>query len=125
MNPTAATTGASSTSINQDQFLQLLVAQLQNQDPLTPTDSTSFITQLAQFTQLEQTQRQTATFDQVLKLQQLTSGSSLIGKTVEYTPTNGSAITGTVSAAAVQANGSVALSIGGVTVPLDQVTQVR
>jgi len=125
MNPTAATTGASSTSINQDQFLQLLVAQLQNQDPLTPTDSTTFITQLAQFTQLEQTQKQTATFDQVLKLQQLTSGSSLLGKTVDYTPANGSAATGTVSAAAVQADGTVALSVGGVTVPLDQVTQVR
>jgi flagellar basal-body rod modification protein FlgD len=122
MNPTAA---ATSTSINQDQFLQLLVAQLQNQDPLTPTDSTTFITQLAQFTQLEQTQRQTATFDQVLKLQQLTSGSALIGKTVEYTPTNGSAQTGVVSAAAIQPDGSVALSIGGVAVPLDQVTQVR
>lgn len=121
MNPTAAT----STSINQDQFLQLLVAQLQNQDPLTPTDSTTFITQLAQFTQLEQTQRQTATFEQVLKLQQLTSGSSLIGKTVEYTPDNGAAQTGVVTAAGVQADGTVALSVGGVPVPLDQVTQVR
>jgi flagellar basal-body rod modification protein FlgD len=35
-------------------FLQLLVAQLQNQDPLNPTDSTQFVTQLAQFQQLEQ-----------------------------------------------------------------------
>jgi len=35
-------------------FLQLLVAQLQNQDPLNPTDSTTFVTQLAQFQQLEQ-----------------------------------------------------------------------
>jgi flagellar basal-body rod modification protein FlgD len=35
-------------------FLQLLVAQLQNQDPLNPTDSSQFVTQLAQFQQLEQ-----------------------------------------------------------------------
>jgi flagellar basal-body rod modification protein FlgD len=35
-------------------FLQLLVAQLKNQDPLNPTDSTQFVTQLAQFQQLEQ-----------------------------------------------------------------------
>ena len=35
-------------------FLQLLVAQLQNQDPLNPTDSTTFVTQLAQFSELEQ-----------------------------------------------------------------------
>jgi flagellar basal-body rod modification protein FlgD len=35
-------------------FLQLLVAQLQNQDPLNPSDGTQFVTQLAQFQQLEQ-----------------------------------------------------------------------
>jgi flagellar basal-body rod modification protein FlgD len=41
-------------SVNSDMFLQLLVAQLKNQDPLNPTDSTQFVTQLAQFQQLEQ-----------------------------------------------------------------------
>ena len=35
-------------------FLQLLVAQIQNQDPLNPTDSTQFVSQLAQFSELEQ-----------------------------------------------------------------------
>jgi flagellar basal-body rod modification protein FlgD len=35
-------------------FLQLLVAQLQNQDPLNPTDSTQFVSQMAQFSELEQ-----------------------------------------------------------------------
>src|SRR3981189_492154 len=35
-------------------FLHLLVAQIKNQDPLSPTDSTQFVTQLAQFSQLEQ-----------------------------------------------------------------------
>jgi flagellar basal-body rod modification protein FlgD len=35
-------------------FLQLLVAQLQNQDPLDPTDSSQFVTQLAQFQQLQE-----------------------------------------------------------------------
>ncbi len=39
---------------NENTFLQLLVAQIQNQDPLNPTDSTTFLTQLAQFSQLEQ-----------------------------------------------------------------------
>jgi flagellar basal-body rod modification protein FlgD len=36
-------------------FLQLLVAQIKNQDPTTPSDPTAFVTQLAQFSQLEQT----------------------------------------------------------------------
>jgi len=59
---TSATTGADSSSTasgtsslsNQATFLQLLVAQLQNQDPMQPQDGTQFVTQLAQFTNLEQ-----------------------------------------------------------------------
>ena len=40
---------------NSDTFLKLLVAQIQNQDPLNPSDSMQFVSQLAQFSQLEQT----------------------------------------------------------------------
>ena len=57
------TTGASSASASsslggsapsEQMFLQLLVAQLKNQDPLSPTDGTQFVAQLAQFSELEQ-----------------------------------------------------------------------
>ena len=48
------TTKAISTSVDKNMFLQLLVAQLKNQDPLNPTDSMQFVQQLAQFQQLEQ-----------------------------------------------------------------------
>jgi flagellar hook assembly protein FlgD len=41
-------------SANRDTFLQLLVTQIRNQDPLSPQDPTDFITQLAQFSSLEQ-----------------------------------------------------------------------
>jgi len=52
----SSTDSPSSTAASQDQdmFLQLLVAQLQNQDPTAPMDSTTFVTQLAQFQQLQQ-----------------------------------------------------------------------
>jgi flagellar basal-body rod modification protein FlgD len=40
---------------NKETFLQLLVAQIKNQDPMNPSDGTQFLSQLAQFTQLEQT----------------------------------------------------------------------
>jgi len=55
-NPSSSSTTSALTSAapNEQMFLQLLVSQLQNQDPLNPTDSTQFVSQLAQFSQLEQ-----------------------------------------------------------------------
>jgi flagellar basal-body rod modification protein FlgD len=50
---TASTTTATQ-PVTETMFLQLLVAQLENQDPMNPADSTQFVTQLAQFQQLEQ-----------------------------------------------------------------------
>ena len=53
-----STTGTSSDdavdNVSETEFLQLLVAQIQYQDPTNPTDSTAFVTQLAQFSSLEQ-----------------------------------------------------------------------
>ena len=46
--------GSKEASMGKEDFLKLLVAQLQNQDPLNPADSTEFTAQLAQFSQLEQ-----------------------------------------------------------------------
>ncbi len=52
---TSSAAAASSASAPTEQmFLQLLVAQIQNQDPLNPADSMQFVTQLAQFSELEQ-----------------------------------------------------------------------
>ncbi len=45
---------AKSGTVDKNMFMQLLVAQLKNQDPLNPSDSTQFVTQLAQFQQMEQ-----------------------------------------------------------------------
>lgn len=50
---TAATTGTSPSDL-QSMFLQLFVAQLQNQDPLNPPEGTEFVSQLAQLTEVEQ-----------------------------------------------------------------------
>lgn len=46
--------GAATKELDRDAFLNLLITQLQNQDPLNPTDSTEFTAQLAQFSSLEQ-----------------------------------------------------------------------
>jgi flagellar basal-body rod modification protein FlgD len=46
--------GAAGTAVDKNMFMQLLVAQMRNQDPLNPSDGTQFVAQLAQFQQLEQ-----------------------------------------------------------------------
>jgi flagellar basal-body rod modification protein FlgD len=65
---TSSASAASSTSssasspttapVTENMFLQLLVAQLQNQDPTNPADSTQFVTQLAQFQTMEESMNQ-------------------------------------------------------------------
>jgi len=51
---TTASQDSSPDDVSENEFLQLLVAQIQYQDPTNPTDSTAFVTQLAQFSSLEQ-----------------------------------------------------------------------
>jgi flagellar basal-body rod modification protein FlgD len=52
----SSSAAASSTAdVNEDTFLQLLVSELENQDPTNPTDGTEFVTQLAEFQQLTTT----------------------------------------------------------------------
>ncbi len=67
---------------NRDTFLQLLVAQIRNQDPLNPQDGIQFVSQLAQFSQLEQTMQMQqdltsirTTLDNFAAAQDGTSGS--------------------------------------------------
>jgi flagellar basal-body rod modification protein FlgD len=50
----AATTTTDTSQVTKNMFLQLLVAQIKNQDPMSPADGVQFLTQLAQFQQLEQ-----------------------------------------------------------------------
>jgi flagellar basal-body rod modification protein FlgD len=63
----ASTAAASSDStVNENMFLQLLVAQIQNQDPSNPTDGTQFITELAQFQQVQQSVNDGQTLSSIL-----------------------------------------------------------
>ena len=119
----ATSTGALS-GIGQDQFLQLLIAQLKNQDPLSPVDNSQFITQLASLNTVKGLQDLNASFGQQLKLQQLTEGANLIGKTIEYLPTGATERrAGTVGSVEVQ-NGSFVLQVGSDRVTLDQIQSV-
>jgi flagellar basal-body rod modification protein FlgD len=117
--------GATSAAFSQDQFLQLLVTQLQNQDPLAPVSDREFINQLTQLNTLQSLQSLEASFAQNLRLQQLTQGADLVGREIDFTPAGGGTpARGTVDAVAVQ-NGQFVLRVGAATVPLDNIVSVR
>jgi flagellar basal-body rod modification protein FlgD len=77
---------SSALSQNMDAFLMLLTTQLKNQDPLSPQDSTQWVTQLVQFSGVEQAIHQRQSLENLVNLQlawQSTSAVTYIGKTVE------------------------------------------
>jgi flagellar basal-body rod modification protein FlgD len=71
------------TSLGQEEFLKILLAQLQYQDPLKPLDNQQFLAQLAQFSSLAQTSQLNDRVDTLLTIQAATQSIGLIGKTVE------------------------------------------
>jgi flagellar basal-body rod modification protein FlgD len=122
----AASSSASSTSgLNQldntQTFLQLLVAQLQNQDPDNPTDPTAFMTEIAQLTAV---QSQT-TLDAE---EQTVAADSMIGQTVSGLTSGGTAASGVVTSVLLSSSGSPELQLGtgstATDMPLTSVTQV-
>ena len=81
----STTTSSTETVMGKDDFLNLLIAQLQNQDPLNPSDSTEFTAQLAQFSSLEQLQNindALADFEVYQSTANNIQSSNFIGKTV-------------------------------------------
>jgi len=117
-----ASTGFSS-QIGQSQFLQLLVAQMKSQNPMEPTSNQEFLGQLAQFSTLSGIETLNANFSDLLSLQQISEGSSLIGKQVAYSNSNNQTVTGVVQGVAVS-GGAVQLQIGGDSVGLGKVVGI-
>lgn len=116
--------GTASSRVTRDQFMQLLLAQVRNQNPLEPLKEGEFMGQLAQFSMLEGMENMNATFSSMLMLQQLTQSTNLIGRTVAFDTGTGQLRRGLVESVAVD-EGRVFLQIGGLHVPLELVRSVE
>jgi flagellar basal-body rod modification protein FlgD len=69
--------------LDRDDFLKLLITQLQHQDPTSPVDDKDFIAQMAQFSSLEQITNMSTGFQKMSGLLQSSEAAQVLGKTVE------------------------------------------
>lgn len=79
-------------SIDKLDFMQLLVAQIQNQDPLSPMDNSEFTGQITQFTMLEEMQAQSAKLDENLLMAQSINNTAMLGLVGKHVTVEGNAI---------------------------------
>jgi flagellar basal-body rod modification protein FlgD len=107
---TTQSDAASKTQVDYQSFLKLLVAQMKNQDPTNPMDSTQYMAQLASFSQVEQSVQMNTKLDQMLQSSTLEQAASIIGRTV--TSADGET-TGKVAEVRLISNGIVAVLEGG------------
>ena len=120
-NKTTTDAGSSKSIADQDTFMKLLVAQLKYQDPSNPADSTQFLAQTAQFTQVEKLGQ----IADMLQSQQLIGASALVGAQVTYQDANGMTQTGIVSKTKLNGDSEPTLVVGYTDVPLSRVTEVQ
>jgi flagellar basal-body rod modification protein FlgD len=126
---TGSTTGttpkAPNTTLGKDDFLKLLVGQLQHQDPLAPSDDQQWIGQMAAFSQLEQVSNTAATTQKIVDTLNVNGTLSLIGRTVTYLDESGGSHEGVVQTVDM-AGGTASLTVGGVAgIAAGSVTRVK
>ena len=122
---TSASTSSSTpsaTTVNYNEFLQLLVQELKNQDPSSPSDPTQFVSQIATFSNVEQAVQSNATLTSLLTTTALSEAENAIGKTV--TSADGK-ITGVVKSVALTSGGvATATLTSGATLTLDSTVTI-
>jgi flagellar basal-body rod modification protein FlgD len=115
--PVTGSNGSGSTTnsvpaptVDYQSFLKLLIAEMKNQDPTKPMDSTEYVAQLATFSQVEQSVQTNSKLDQLLQTSALAQAGNVIGHTV--TSADGDT-SGTVSSVRLTSDGLVAVLATG------------
>lgn len=118
----SSTASAAAATVNYNSFLQLLVAELQNQDPTSPADPTQYMSQLASFSAVGQTIQTNTKLDTLLTTSALTQAEGTVGHTVTSADGQTSGVVKSVAissggvATATLASGATLVLGNGVTV---------
>jgi flagellar basal-body rod modification protein FlgD len=94
--PTTAVTNADA-SLGQNDFLQLLVAQLKYQDPMKPADSSEFMGEMAQFSTVQGVTSMSSTLASMSRSTDVSTGIAMIGKSISYQSPDGTTASGIVN----------------------------
>lgn len=116
--PTGAnstTTSTSKTAVDYQSFLKLLIAEMKNQDPTKPMDSTQYVAQLATFSQVEQSVQTNTKLDQIMQSSALSQADAIIGRSI--TSADGKT-TGIVASVTLSSSGLIAVLQDGTLVPV-------
>lgn len=115
-------------NLGMDEFLKLMIAELQNQDPMNPMENSEMLQQLGEMRSITATDSLTSTLDAVLLGQNLTTASGLIGKEVSALTDAGDSINGQVDRVTVAAEegktATVKVHIGSNTVSLNNIREI-
>ena len=101
----ATSAAASKNMLDYNTFLQLLIAEMKNQDPTKPMDSAQYIGQLASFSNVEQAVKTNAKLDAMMSSLALTQAEGFIGRTVTAADDS---VSGKVTSVRVTADGALA-----------------
>lgn len=112
----SSSSSTSSPTLDYDSFLKLLLAQMQNQDPLNPMDSTEYVSQLASFSNVEQGLKMNTKLDQLLVVSNMAQAAGMVGHTI--TSADG-ATSGIIESVRVDSSGSTALLTSGQQVTIE------
>ncbi|MFO0924529.1 MAG: flagellar hook capping FlgD N-terminal domain-containing protein [Pirellulales bacterium] len=124
------TTGNDLGNVNLDEFLQLMITELQNQDPLNPTDNSEMLAQMTQIRQMGATNQLTDALTSLSMGQSLTQASNLIGKKVTALDDKSKEISGVVDRVSVKIDEKdrtkrdVKLHVGDATVDINNVREI-
>jgi flagellar basal-body rod modification protein FlgD len=120
----ATTTNAAApgTQLTSQDFLDLLSAQLEYQDPLAPTSSSQLMSQTTSLESLQELTALTSDVSALLTSSQANQATALIGKTVSGSAPDGSTVTGVVTGVGYGSSGPV-LTVGSDSLPLADITK--